>query len=726
MVVTDLVGALNELPRAARYLALLTFVVSGSIASAADVSIHRDQWGVPHVTGPTDASVVFGYVYAQAQDNFWQIEDTLIQALGRYSEIMGEAALAGDYLNRALRLTKISKDEYRHLDPEEQALLKAAAAGLNQFVKDTNTESRLISRFEPWHFLAISRFTQYQLFVFNRARIRNNEIAAFATTSEGEHLEAAHFTLGSLAPTALNAVADAQAQAGSNTWAVAPHRSRSGRALLFINPHQPYFGPGQWHEGHLHSEEGLHFSGAGFFGSPIPTIGRNEHLGWSHTVNEPDIVDVYAIEPDSIDAPISYRWGNDERLFEHWTDTIKVNADIRTFNFKSSHHGPIVAVREGKLLAVRMAKFVEGGQLSQRLAMWRSTNLNEFKAALAQTATPMFNTMYADVHGDIYYAYYGAVPVRDATIDWSKTVSGNDPATDWQGYHGLNELPTLTNPQSGYLQNCNATPFLATAAADNLNPDDYPTYMVAEDDNNRSRMSRILLGGTDRLSFKEFERMTWDTRVLEADTMIPMLATELAARDLPPARRQAAQRALRHLQRWNKRAEVKSSGTTLYFYWRYTMRQLGQNDPVAAFEQALDYMLDTYGTWRVPWGEVNRLQRAHTSGTQGFDDTARSLPVAGGPGNPFGVIFNLYARPTTGAKRMYGIAGHSYVSIVEFAQSPQAKSILTFGSSANEASAHYFDQATLFANKRYKSSWFARDEVISNARSTVTLTFESN
>ena len=167
--------------------------------------------------------------------------------------------------------------------------------------------------------------------------------------------------------------------------------------------------------------------------------------------------------------------------------------------------------------------------------MLRARNLDEFKTALGQLATPMFNTMYADVHGDIYYAYYGAVPIRNEQFDWSKPVDGHNPDTAWQGYHALDELPTYTNPKSGYLQNCNATPFLATASDGNLNATDFPGYMAPEQDNNRSRMSRILLGGNKKFSFKQLEKLTWDTYVLEAQSRIPQLLVEITARDLSAA-----------------------------------------------------------------------------------------------------------------------------------------------------------------------------------------------
>lgn len=702
---------------------LCTALLSNTVAAAETVTIHRDQWGVPHVYGPSDASVVFGYVYAQAEDNFWQVEDVIIQALGRYAEVNGERAVGADYLNRALRVVELSKAEWQQMSPESQTLTRAAAAALNAYVERSGTEPRLIERFEPWHFVAYARFATYQLFVFNRAGIEPEEIAA----RSHDMLTAANFQSGSLAPVARHAVTDAQARTGSNAWAVAPSRTDSGNAMLFINPHQPYFGPGQWYEGHVHSDQGLHFSGAGFFGSPLPTIGHNEHLGWTHTVNRPDIVDVYALTLDDPERPDNYRFGDDYRPITSWTDTLKVKTgdgmETRTFRFQRSHHGPIVAVRDGQPLAVRMARFEEGGQLQQRYDMVRAANLDEFKAALDQLGSPMFNTMYADDDGNIYYAYYGAVPRRDPGIDWSGIVDGSNPAAEWQGYHPLAELPTLTNPASGYLQNCNATPFLATGAADNLPAGDYPPYMAPEDDNNRSRMSRILLGGDRTFSYDALSQLTWDTRVLEADTMLPTLRVEIEARDLPQARRERAMEALKFLEQWDRRSSITSQPMTLYFFWRHAMEQLDMPDPVAAFEHALRYMQDTYGSWQVAWGDVNRLQRRHTSGAEPFDDDAESLPIAGGPGNPFGIIFNFYARPEQGRQKMYGVAGHSFVGLVEFGETPKAESVLVFGADSDPQSSHYFDQSRLFAERRYKQAWFTRAEVSANAQSTVTLEY---
>jgi penicillin amidase len=688
---------------------------------AAAVTIVRDSWGVPHVSGPTDRSVVFGYMFAQAEDNFWQIEDSLIQALGRSAEVYGEERLGADLLNRALEIERFSRQEWDRTPAEIQALAEAAAAGLNYYIERHPDEVRLLDRVEPWNLLAFSRFSVYQLFMFGRAGIKASEMTSLAQPLDDESpgVEKVAVLSSDLFADLPGSPPDLQAADawGSNMWAVSPQRSRSGGALLFINPHQPYFGPGQWIEGHVHSEEGLHFSGAGFPGSFLPTIGHNEFLGWSHTVNAPDVVDVYLETFDDPQDPDAYRYGEGHRSATRWTTTLQVLGEdgelaSRSFELRRTHRGPVVGERDGKALVVKMAKFEEGGQLEQRYRMARARNLDEFKAAMGTLATPMFNTVYADVEGNIWYAYYGAVPRRDPSYDWSAPVDGSDPGTEWQGYHPLEELPQVLNPPAGYVQNCNATPFLATAEGGNPDPSDFPPYMVSEDDNPRSRISRRILEGQDDFSFEEFAALAFDTRVIEAEVWIPRLADALAS-----STDRQLQEALALLTGWDGVSTVDSEAMTLFFAWREIMIQQRNEDLVDSFAKAVNSLNSTWGTWRVAWGELNRLQRRHTSGTEAFSDAAESLAVAGGPG-PLGIVFNFYTRPEAGAKRRYGVAGHSFVKVVDFAPEIAARSILVFGQRHDPSSPHYFDQSRLFAERKFKESWFSPQAVAADAVAT--------
>jgi acyl-homoserine-lactone acylase len=662
---------------------------------ARSITIYRDDYGVPHVYGPTDASCAFGYVYAQAEDNFWQIEDSYIRALGRASEVYGERTLDDDLLVHALEIPGLSRAEYDRASPRTRAVLGAFADGLNFFLEhNPQAKPRLITRFEPWHLLAFSRYAIYHLFLYGQTGLSSSEI---------------HKASREAVP------------AGSNMWAVAPARSASGRALLFINPHQPFFGPGQWYEGHVHSDEGLNLSGASFFGSSSPTIGHNESLGWSHTVNHPDVFDVYEETFDHPDNPLAYRYGGGYREARQWRVTIRVKdgegvAD-RPFTLRKTHHGPVVAKRGGKALAVKFARLEEGGQVDQWYEMGRARNFAEFKRALARVAVPMFNTMYADRDGNIFYVYNGAVPRRSRRFDWSKPVDGRDPETEWQGFHTLDELPQVTNPPSGWMQNCNSTPYTTTSEG-NPDPSKYRDYMVGDPDTARARISRRILAGTNKFTFDDWARAGWDTTVIEAETLVPKLVEQwegLKRSDAPRA--EALAPAVEELRRWDRKSTVESKAMTLFVFWFQRLERARPDDRwglVRALEEAIAGLQALRGAYLVAWGDVNRLQRRQSGLLQPFRDADPSLPIAGGPG-PVGIVFNFYARPADGQARFYGVAGHSYASVVEFGREVRARSVLVFGEDSDPSSRHYFDQSRLYAKGQYKPAWFALEDIKAHA-----------
>ncbi|MGE0130400.1 MAG: penicillin acylase family protein [Blastocatellales bacterium] len=694
------------------------------------VTIYRDNWGVPHVYGPTDASVIFGFMYAQAEDNFWQIEDSYIQALGRASEVYGESTLNADLTNRALEIVKISQTEYPKLSARLKEICQATADGLNYFMeKNPQVKPRLITKFEPWHLLAFGRFAQYQLFIYRRAGIRGAEIRTAVQEVKANGMTSSLPPSSEVAANDKAEEAWSAGQVGSNTWAINPSKSASGHAMLFVNPHQPFFGPGQWIEGHVHSDSGWNMSGATFPGSPFPSLGHNDNLGWSHTVNVPDIIDVWIEKFDDPKNPLNYKYGNGHRAATEWTDTVKIKTDkgveTRTFKLRKTHHGPVMAVRNGAPLTVRMAKFESYGVIEQRYLMSKARNFKEFKAAMSRLDVPMFNTMYADREGNIWYLYNGAVPKRDQKYDWLKPVDGSDPGAEWQGYHAMEELPQMFNPPSGWAQNCNATPFLATDKGKG-NPDEskFPKYMVGENDNARSRISRRLLGEKAKFTFDDWSKAAFDTRVIEAESQIPPLAAEWEKlKTADAARAEKTAEAVAALKSWNGVSAIDSVPMTVFTLWFYTSLQpqaqaMTKGNPypkVAVLEYVLGDIAKSWGTWKVAWGEINRIQRIHTSGNQEpFNDGKTSLPVAGGPGDPIGIVFNFYSPVAKGQKRRYGVAGHSFVSVVEFGAKPRAMSLLQFGQSADPQSKHYFDQAALFSKQQFKPAWFTLDEIKAN------------
>lgn len=694
---------------------------------ARSVTIYRDSYGVPHIYGPTDVSCVFGYIYAQAEDNFWQIEDSYIRSLGRASEVYGDRTLADDMLNRALEIPRLAKAEYDRTTGRARELSNALADGLNYFLAhNPQVKPRLITHFEPWYSFAFSRYTIYQLFIYGKSGLKVDEIKTAVQALDALGAAAGSSTVSLNIP--LNGLDEPVDEpiVGSNMWSVTPSKSADGHALLFINPHQPFFGPGQWYEGHVHSDEGWNLSGASFFGSPYPSIGHNQYLGWSHTVNDPDIVDVFIEKFDDAKKPLSYQYGKEHRLAIEWTDSIAVKTtkgvEPRSFKFRKTHHGPIVAVREGKALSVKLARLEEGGWIDEWYLMGKAKNMSEFKTAMSRCAIPMFNAMYADRDGNIFYVYNGAVPKRSTKFDWSKPVDGSNPEAEWQGYHSFDELPQLTNPKSGFMQNCNQTPFTTTAEG-NPSKDSYPNYMTHESDNARARISRRILSTHEKFSFEDWARAGLDTTVLESETQIPLLVADWEKlRTVDSARAQKLADAIAELKAWDHVSTIDSKAMTLFaLTFERAGRLLAQKVKddwlrIRALEEVIADLKRDFGTWQVAWGEVNRLQRIQSGGElETFSDAKPSLPIAGAPGT-VGIVNNFYTRPVEGQKRRYGVAGTSFVSVVEFGPRIQARSLLVFGENSDPKSPNYLDQSQLYSKKQFKPAWFTLPEIKANSK----------
>jgi acyl-homoserine-lactone acylase len=656
---------------------------------AARVTIYRDTYGIPHVFGETDASTMFGFAYAQAEDNFWRIEDNYIRSLGRRAEVEGEGGLVSDRRNRTLEIPRLARGEYARMPRQMRALLDAFAAGLNAYLADhPDVRPRLLTRFEPWYPLAFIRYNYYQSGFIWSAGLRPGDLQVAADDA----------LLGSK-------------DLGSNGWVIGPSKTATGHAMLFINPHLPFFGYGQVYEGHIKSDEGWNFTGYTRFGFPFPYVGHNESLGWVSTDNAADQADLYVETFDDPARPLAYRYGTGYRQATTWTDTILVKTDAgterRVFTFRKTHHGPIMGVRDGKPFALRMAKLEGDGWLGEWYAMTRARRVSELKDAMRPLNMLFGNVMAADAEGNTFYLYNAAVPVRDARFDWSATVDGSDPATEWRGYHRLEDLPQLTNPQTGWMQNCNTTPFLLTSSG---NPDSskFPRYMVTESDNWRGLGSRRILGSTPRFTWDDWVRAAFDTYVIAADSLLPGLLRDYTADSTRAARLTSA---IDTFRRWNRRSDTASVAMTLFDRWQEALRP--GVTKLAALDSALARIERDWGTWQVRWGEINRLQRIDERADQQFTDARPSIAVLGA-GGQHGTVFTYFARPMPGQKRRYGVAGGSYVSVVEFGPTVRRLAVHTMGASGDPQSPHYFDQAPLYARGEFRPAWFTLEEIRAN------------
>jgi penicillin amidase len=650
---------------------------------AARVTIYRDSYGIPHVFGETDAATMFGFAYAQAEDNFWRVEDNYIRAIGRLTEVEGVGGLTSDTRNRALEIARLAREEYRRLPKKMRAIVDGYAAGLNAYLADhPAVHPRLLTRIEPWYPLAFIRYNYYQSGFFWGAGYRPSDLE----TSAGDF--------------------PSRDSLGSNGWVIGPSKSATGHAMLFINPHLSFFGYGQVYEGHVHSQEsGWNFTGYTRLGFPFPYVGHNESLGWVSTDNAADQADLYA---ETFEDSTRYRYGNGVRVATTWVDTIVVYAtkglERRAVSFRKTHHGPIIGTRDGKPLALKMAKLQADGWLEEWYNMTHARNVAELKRAMQPLNMLFGNVMAADAQGNTWYLYNGAVPVRDPRFDFSGVIDGSDPATEWKGYHRMEDLPQLLNPATGWMQNCNTSPFLLTSSG---NPDStgFPRYMVMDGDNFRGLTSRRILGSTPKFTWDDWVTVAFDTRVAAADSLLPgLLADSVGATD-------SARAALDVLSRWDRRSDTASVAMTVFDRWEGAT--FGGVPKGAALDSALVGLTRDWGTWRVPWGAVNRLQRIDESVDQQFADDRPSIPVRG-TGGWNGTVFTYYAQPVPGQKRRYGVAGGTYISVVEFGPTVRRLAVHTMGESGDPKSPHYFDQAPLYARGEFRPAWFTLAEIKAN------------
>jgi acyl-homoserine-lactone acylase len=685
---------------------------------ARSVTIVRDEWGVPTIYGQTDAAVAFGLAWAQAEDNYWQIEEDYIHALGRAAHYYGDRFLAADLVRAAFEVERLAREEYAREPAERRAVWDGFAAGLNHYLRTAGVQPRLIVPWEPWMFLA---------------RLRT---VGAGTTVGGVRLG---FVAAGAEPFQLVGVWDDAAVGeaprghdaphGSAAWAVGPGRTAAGHALLFQNADAAFFGPGQPYEAQVHSASGWHARGIAMLGTPVLRSGHNERLAWTHTDAGAGQADVYAVAFDHPTDPLAYRYDGEWRQATEWEDTVRVNtADgvvSRTYRFRRTHHGPIVALHDGRALAVRSVRHEEGGALQQWLDMSRARNLDEFRAALNQRALPTASTLYADVDGNIYYLHGNAVPRRDASFDWSLPVDGNTAATEWRGWHELNELIELLNPAAGWLQSTSVTPLRtpppSRTAPAGVDPAAarYHGDAAAGGDDERARAARRLLAAETSWAFDSLARAAFDTYVNDAAPVVPALVLEWEqVGGFDPHRAARADAAIDALRSWDHVSSIESEAMTLYVLWQERLRlgeYRGEYARFRALEDAVARLERDWGTALVRWGDVNRLQRVHTSGVEPFSDAAPSLPVAGGPGWA-GMVFRFQAVQGP-ARQRFGVSGHAWVSVVELRPDGiRSRAVVPFGQSADPASPHFFDQAPLYASGELRTAWFARDDVMANAR----------
>jgi len=674
---------------------------------ARNVTITRDDWGIAHVRGTTDADAVFGMIFAQAEDDFNRVETNYINALGRLAEVEGEREVYRDLRMKLFVHPDTMRARYAASPAWLKALMTAWADGLNYYLSThPQVKPRLLTRFEPWMALTFSEgsiggdiagvsIPQLEAFYSKRATgaVRARRAAAGAAPANASSERPAE---------------DREPQ-GSNGIAVAPSNTIAGRALLLINPHTSFFFRSELQ---MSSAEGLNAYGAVTWGQFFIYQGFNERLGWMHTTSTADVVDEYAEAVVRQGDRFHYRYGGAERplVEERVVVPYKTASGVarKTFTVYRTHHGPIVREANGKWVSVRlMDRPIEA--LSQSYLRTKARNFRAFREVMNLAANSSNNTIYADAEGNIAYFHPQFVPRRDDRFDWTRPVDGSDPATEWHGAHTVEESPFLRNPATGWIQNTNNWPYSA-AGAHSPKREAFPRYMDAEGENARGIHAMRVLDGRTDFTLASLIAAAYDSWLPAFADRVPALVNaweRLDASD-PLKARLADQVAM--LRAWNYRWSVASVPTSLAVFWG---EELGQRiDSVTPAEQlqalaaAADRLAADFGTWRTPWGEINRFQRLTGDIVQPFSDAGPSIPV-GFTSGTWGSLASFGARRYPGTKRMYGTSGNSFVAVVEFGRdSVRARAVSAGGESGDPRSPHFNDQATRYATGDLRGVYF--------------------
>ena len=672
-----------------------------------NVSVLRDAYGVPHIYGKRDADAAFGLAYAHAQDDWRTIQPVLAASTGRLAtQFLSMAAIGNDFYYNFVQVPEQVNAHYDRLEPATRAILEGYARGINYWAY--KHPGQVDSRLFPVTGRDIAAGFAHKLPYMAKV---TDVIAALNDDRErqvGDTIfepEWGGFRTVPAPPgrDEVSALLD-MSFPGSNAHAVAAKRSTDGVTRLNINSHQPWEGPVAWYEAHVVSEEGWNMTGGTFPGAPFILHGHNEFLGWAHTVNKPDLFDVYRLKMDP-DKEHHYIYDGKSLPLERKTAGLTV--DLGLFNFTidrpvyASVHGPVFEAKHG-FYAIRYAGH---GRAVYAVEQWfrmnKARNFQEWEAAMRVSGIPMFNTVYAD-RKNIHYIYYGLIPVREAGFDYARVLPGDTSAAVWTEYLPYERLPQVTNPPAGYVQNCNATPFEATTGAGNPDPADYaPELGIETESNNRSDRSRLLFGTKAKISHEDFLKYKWDLQYgPEAPIYKVAIQPVLAGYE---SRNEAEARGLEVLRAWDGHTGPESVGATLAKLTYQPIADISRaapdrivsGDAHEAFRRAVAFLMEHYGSVEVPLGEVQRLRRGDVD-----------LPVGGG----MDVLASVHSHQQDG--KLVGHAGDSYVLIVQFAPDRTiSHSRHQYGNSNRPESPHYADQALDFTKKTLKPTFRDRSEL---------------
>lgn len=695
---------------------------------AKKVTITIDNWGIPHIHGQTDADAVFGLMYTQCEQNFSRVERNYLEVFGRLAEVEGEQQVYGDLQMQMIYDTSAAKSDYVRSPQWLKKLLQAFANGINYYLAlHPEVKPAVFKRFEPWFPLM---YTDGSISATQMGGIRLRDTKnLYAPAGDKSMGMVPSFSDFSQLPLS-----------GSNGFAIAPSKTASKNSILYINPHVTFY---YRTEAHMISDEGLNVYGAATWGNFFIYQGFNEHCGWMHTSSYADVADLYKEKIVHKDKEVFYEYNGQLKPVVAKPIVVRYRNENgmaeSKFTAYYTHHGPVLGSREGNWLSLKERnRSLEA--LEQSWLRTKAKSFNEFKTIMELRSNNSNNTVYADDQKNIAYWHGNFVPIRDPKLDWQLPVDGTTPATEWKGVHKLSEIVQVINPASGWIQNCNSTPF-TSAGASSPRKQNYPEYMAPDGQNARALNAARLLNDAKDVTLDKIISIGYSHYLTAFEILLPSLFKAYDALPEPDSAKKDLREAIDLLKNWDRNASFSSIATTVAIEWatslgtlvpapstdrdatnaiasfNWIVKEVPSSKKLELLQKALKDLESRYGNWHIAWGDINRYQRNEKSTNNNFDDNKWSLPV-GLASATWGSLPSFNSNRFPGTNKRYGVSGNSFIAAVEFGKTIKARTIMTGGESFIPGSEHFTDQAVGYIDGRFKEVNFYQEDIIKHTVKT--------
>jgi acyl-homoserine-lactone acylase len=643
------------------------------------VTITRDEWGVPHIHGTTDNGAAYGLAWANAEDNFYDLQLNLLMARARQGEVLGKNGAIVDFAVQMLQVPQLVEERYAaDIPPAFHRYLSAYAQGINDFAAS-----------HPSEILAP------KLFPVDTKDVLAGYVMSLVLM-EGLHYHLLNIMEGRPgAPTPYSL-------RGSNGFAFNSSRTADGQVYLVNNSHQPLNGNLAWYEAHVMSDEGLNVLGGLFPGGVSIFAGCNPDIGWMHTVNQPDLVDVYKLVMHP-KHKLQYKYDGEWKTLEEVKCAMKVKlGPLKLKVSKKSYtsvHGPVLQHKQD-FYAFRAPALMTLKAAEQWYRMGKARSFTEFYQTLQMGGLPSLNVIYADRRDTIFYIDNGLYPMRQPGYDWLGLLPGDTSAVVWDSFHPIQDLVQKLNPPSGYVFNTNNTPFNCTGPADNPQREEHDTLLFAYPvDNNRSLRVQEIMAELPQVTWDDLLRLKYDQQYPDS-FLIYFLANVNSLFDLDPVAYPGIAEELATIRAWDRRVNVENPHAALFIKTYHYLLEQAREDHlsatqtsypadhyVAALTKAGKFLRKHFGSITVPLGQFQR----HVRGEEDF-------PIGGGPD----VIAAMYTHPWKDGRHQ-SYLGDSYIELMRFSeQGVQIQSVQPYGNSNHEDSPHFSDQTDLYLHQQTK------------------------